>query len=118
MWCCRTVNWSSWEAEAGGLLHVQGQLGLYNEFWDSQDHIETLSSKHTGKQIRRRNSQPRAGGCGHSTPEAGTVAGFDFSNIPLSVFPPPVSGFAACSFSSYIFARSVPSSSDLFLRLT
>lgn len=32
-------NSKIWEVEAGGLLKVQGQTGINNEFQDSQDHI-------------------------------------------------------------------------------
>jgi hypothetical protein len=31
-----------WEAEAGGSLQVQSQLGLHSEFQASQGYIETL----------------------------------------------------------------------------
>lgn len=31
-----------WEVEAGGLLKVQGQTGINNEFQDSQDHITKI----------------------------------------------------------------------------
>jgi hypothetical protein len=51
-----SFNPSTWEAEVGGDLWVQGQLGPYCEFQDSQDHREwpCLKKREKGREGRRK----------------------------------------------------------------
>lgn len=51
-----TLKPSSWEANAGGSLSIQGQPSLLSELQNSQNHLETLPQKERKKKMRE-------GGC-------------------------------------------------------
>lgn len=47
-----TLKPSSWEANAGGSLPIQGQPSLLSELQNSQNHLETLPQKERKKKMR------------------------------------------------------------------